>query len=67
MLKQLASRGERGEQLLNADETTFNPKGPVHRKADIGEARRLALSFARLEQAASDLDFVVDLPPQWVE
>jgi hypothetical protein len=53
--------------LIGADETSFSPNNPAQRKADIGEARRLALSFAAPEAAAAELDFAIDLPLQWVE
>jgi hypothetical protein len=52
--------------LISADETSFSPNNPAQRKADIGEARRLA-SFAAPEAAAAELDFAIDLPLQWVE
>ena len=67
LLKNLAARGETARALINHAEPHFTPSNPQQRTLDLSEARRLALSFADLEKASADLDFVVDLPPQWLD
>ena len=67
MLKSLASRGQRARQLLHHPEASFSPKNLSVRAYEVGESRSLAGAFAQLELASADLDFRIDVPPQWAE
>jgi hypothetical protein len=67
MTKSLAARGESARSLLNHAEPHFTSRNPQQRPNDLSEARRLALTFADLEKAAADLDFGIDIPPQWAD
>jgi hypothetical protein len=67
LLKQLSGRSDKGRSIAEHEEYHFQPSSLQQRALNLHDARRLALAFQNLERAAADLDFDIDIPPQWVE
>jgi hypothetical protein len=56
-----------GKAIHEHEEFHFQPSSLLQRALNLHDARRLALAFENLEKASSDLEFGIDIPPQWAE
>jgi hypothetical protein len=67
ILKQLSGRSAKGRSIHEHEEFHFQPSSLKQRAVDLHDARLLALAFEILEKAAAELDFGIDIPPQWLD
>jgi hypothetical protein len=66
-VRQLSSRSPLGRSIIEHVEDHFIPSSLPHRESGLQDARRLALTFQNLEDAAKGLDVQIDIPPQWLD